>query len=807
MEYIVEIFCSSIIFGYLFYKWANKNFNYFSKLNIAHEKPVFLIGNNLPVLEGRESSPEFLIRLHNQFKDEKIYGYYEFRTPNLIIRDRELIEKITNNVPNFLNSSQNKAFLSDDTTGNMISVLQDKKYLDMSLMSEHIFMEDKISQVFTIIMECNKAAIKYLKDTIKAEGKEIDLEDYFHRYSNDVVAAAAFGMEINSYKYKDNKFSTSASNLLRSRSLFAAIKSFYLTITPYVYRIYRLNRVYIKILKFLRNLITRIFAGRQINKIVPKDSNSMEEKSEVEFSNIVSGLIRKFSSTIKAVVLIIFPQISILINLGYFILNIRYYVKSFFKPKSKKLPEEKPLLEDDADPQDKNKNQFLRIGGAIWRSITGGIKSLIFCIFPQVILVHQLYIYTKTLIKYMKGKTVQQDVLHKKKKLSKIDSALLKLERFIVVVKLFILTNFPAVSKIFKLKAFNTKALNYMKSKASETIQERQNKKIIRLDMIHLMLEAWKNEDDIFVNDIENRNRSKFSENDWIAQCIMFIFAGIEPMTNLLCNTLYELMKNPEIQEKLYEEVSKMNEQLKGADISYDLLIDKMKYMNMVVMESLRKWPEVPLRNRVCSKPYTLKDIDGKIVQEFKTGDKLYFNVYGSHYDEENFENPFTFDPERFNDENILKKKTYTYFPFGYGAKVCRGKKFGLMVTKIMLYHLILEFKIDCGTKSTRDLFAATRKIQLKQSDFFWMKLYPRNIEPKPELNLLGESKPEQPKPDEPEPEELKPEEPEAEEPKSEEPKSEEPKPEEFESEETEPEESEPEEHETEELEHEPEEL
>lgn len=55
---------------------------------------------------------------------------------------------------------------------------------------------------------------------------------------------------------------------------------------------------------------------------------------------------------------------------------------------------------------------------------------------------------------------------------------------------------------------------------------------------------------------------------------------------------MYELAKNPDIQEKAYQEI---NEVLKKHDgkLTYDSVGD-MKYVNYCLLEILRLWPAIP---------------------------------------------------------------------------------------------------------------------------------------------------------------------------------------------------------------------
>lgn len=56
----------------------------------------------------------------------------------------------------------------------------------------------------------------------------------------------------------------------------------------------------------------------------------------------------------------------------------------------------------------------------------------------------------------------------------------------------------------------------------------------------------------------------------------------------------YELTTNPEVQEKLFAEIQEMEAELDGKTINYEQ-IQRLKYMDQVVCETLRKWPAAPV--------------------------------------------------------------------------------------------------------------------------------------------------------------------------------------------------------------------
>lgn len=65
------VFTLLIIIGFLIYKWATRNYNYFKDRGIAHGKPVFLFGTGKDLLMQKLSLPEYVQKWYNAFPDEK----------------------------------------------------------------------------------------------------------------------------------------------------------------------------------------------------------------------------------------------------------------------------------------------------------------------------------------------------------------------------------------------------------------------------------------------------------------------------------------------------------------------------------------------------------------------------------------------------------------------------------------------------------------------------------------------------------------------------------------------------------------
>lgn len=154
----------------------------------------------------------------------------------------------------------------------------------------------------------------------------------------------------------------------------------------------------------------------------------------------------------------------------------------------------------------------------------------------------------------------------------------------------------------------------------------------------------------------------------------------------------HALVANPDVQQKLYEEIDEMNKQLDGKRITYDV-IQKMKYLDQVISETLRMWPVALQVDRKCVKDYTYDD--GKLNFKIEKGSCVNFSLYGIQHDEKYFPDPESFDPERFSDENKANIVPGSYVPFGVGPRNCIGSRFALMELKAILYYLLLNFSFE----------------------------------------------------------------------------------------------------------------
>ncbi|KAK5641881.1 hypothetical protein RI129_010428 [Pyrocoelia pectoralis] len=302
----------------------------------------------------------------------------------------------------------------------------------------------------------------------------------------------------------------------------------------------------------------------------------------------------------------------------------------------------------------------------------------------------------------------------------------------------------PKLANYLGVRVFDEKASSFLRNLVIGNMEAREKNGIVRPDMIHLLIEARKGKlkhkrssevidsgfaviEESEIGKQEERQKLQLTDDYVAAQALVFFFAGFETVAALMSFAGYELAVDSFVQERLQEEVDNVLREGNGK-LTYEALM-KMEYLDMVISETLRKWPGAVVFDRLCVKPYTIqpKSEDEKPFN-IKKGDVVMMVTYGMHMDEKYFPNPDRFDPERFNKENRKNITPYTYMPFGLGPRSCIGNRFALLEAKILIFNILKHFDIIVVDKSVIPIKLARKHIILNAEKGFWFGLKPRKV-------------------------------------------------------------------------------
>lgn len=208
---------------------------------------------------------------------------------------------------------------------------------------------------------------------------------------------------------------------------------------------------------------------------------------------------------------------------------------------------------------------------------------------------------------------------------------------------------------------------------------------------------------------IQHQEDGVFKDNASVVTLMLdILLAGSDSTYKTLSFIVLLLIKHPECQQKLYDEIK----DLKVKDIS-DIDLTKLKYMEAVVYEAMRLYPAAPLAlPHVCTESQKLGGY------KIEKDSILVPNIFSLHRDENVWVEPEVFNPDRFM-ENPSLLNSSSLAPFGIGQRSCIGKNFALLEIKLTLASIISKFHLE---KIGNDCF----EIEEGMYNFFFMFL--RNL-------------------------------------------------------------------------------
>ncbi|PVD25683.1 hypothetical protein C0Q70_13342 [Pomacea canaliculata] len=168
-------------------------------------------------------------------------------------------------------------------------------------------------------------------------------------------------------------------------------------------------------------------------------------------------------------------------------------------------------------------------------------------------------------------------------------------------------------------------------------------------------------------------------------QGFSILIAGYETTATTLQYLTYNLAKNQDVQQRVYEE---MRDEMGDEDPTYDN-VGRLKYLDTVIHETLRLFPPVSFITRQSLETRTIKGVT------IPAGVGVAIPIYSIMHDPDYFDEPDTFWPERFSEAESSKlPRILSELPFGYGPRQCIGMRLALLEIKFAAVHILRHFRL-----------------------------------------------------------------------------------------------------------------
>ncbi len=189
-----------------------------------------------------------------------------------------------------------------------------------------------------------------------------------------------------------------------------------------------------------------------------------------------------------------------------------------------------------------------------------------------------------------------------------------------------------------------------------------------------------------------------------------FFIAGHETTGNAISWALYFLAKNPYSMSLLVEEI---DNELGNENLDFES-IQKLKYLDLVIQETLRMAPPIWILTRKAIHE------DHVLGYRIPAGTLITISPYLIHRHNQYWNQPSVFYPERFIQDPSKRRPKCAYIPFGFGPRACIGHQFSITMMKIIIAAFLQKFRI----KSLKpQIIQPLPLITLKPNKGVWLQL------------------------------------------------------------------------------------
>ncbi|CAG2108246.1 unnamed protein product, partial [Medioppia subpectinata] len=605
--------------------YLTRNFNYFTKLGLKGPRPLPIFGN----LWERffTSQPEMETKWQQKYGN--IYGIFSGNTPLLQVAEPKLIKQIlVKDFHIFVDRNSVSKSKKHPIVGKMLTELQGEDWKRVRSITTPVFTSGKMRRMYPLVRQSVEGFMNTLSEYVK-DKHEIDVKDMYGCLTMDVIANCAFATKTNAFKDPNNPFVVHERNALK----FSFLKFISMLLLPQTL----MNEKSVDFFSTIKSKKHPI-VGKMLTELQGEDWKRVRSITTPVFT---SGKMRRMYPLVRQ-------------SVEGFMNTLSEYVK------------------------DKHEIDVKDMYGCLTMDVIANCafatKTNAFKDPNNVFVVNARNVFKFPVLKLMSMLLLPQFVLNRLK---------------------------------FKT-LMNEKSVDFFSAILRQILRVREKLETKSIDLIDLMMRAKEGKDNI--NDESDRHEShhinqgeeeleiekkilniktsnKFiTEDEIIAQGFLVFVAGYETTATTLSFCSYELALNPDVQQKLYEEV--MSSMDINGEIDYEVLT-KLPFLDAVIAETLRLHSPVVKLGKIAAQDYKLGNTGITIYK----GQVVEIPVHAIHHSEDFYPNPEKFIPDRFLPENRHKIIPYTYLPFGSGPRNCIGMRFALMEAKLGLAHIIRRFK------------------------------------------------------------------------------------------------------------------
>lgn len=270
---VVLTFALTLVSG-LLYAFFTHKYSYWRRKGVPFVEPTFPFGSISDVLFGRTDIGRFYKRFYERFKRCKYGGTFELWYPAFIVTDLDTAKQIiTKDFSYFVNRVNPPKSSHDFLVNNLFFMDGAGGWKDMRVKLTPAFSSGKMKVMYSLIEKCSDQ-LKNNLEPLASAGEPVDVKEVMTRYTLDIIASCAFGLDVNTLADPDTDIHR-ISQLIFTKSKTFILKRYFMIVFPKIADLFKMTLFDKEVSDFLLKLITNTVKYREENNVDRNDFLSL----------------------------------------------------------------------------------------------------------------------------------------------------------------------------------------------------------------------------------------------------------------------------------------------------------------------------------------------------------------------------------------------------------------------------------------------------------------------------------------------------------------------------------------------------
>jgi cytochrome P450 family 6 len=268
--YFIVIFCATSLGIFLvLYTYFIYSYSYWKKKGVAYIEPSFPFGNIGDALLQRKSLGLTFQHIYNELEGYELGGTYVLSRPTLVVREPEMIKSIL--VKDFIHFHDHGTYFDEesDPLSAHLFMLTGLRWRNLRTKMTPTFTSGKIKMMFQILVDCSNELRDHVEHSA-AKGDIVEVKDILAKFSTDVIASFAFGVQCNCLQNPDAEFRNWGRKIFQT-NVKTGIRDLAIFLSPTLASMLKIPFVPPDVTQYFKRMVKDTIKYRESNNVTRND--------------------------------------------------------------------------------------------------------------------------------------------------------------------------------------------------------------------------------------------------------------------------------------------------------------------------------------------------------------------------------------------------------------------------------------------------------------------------------------------------------------------------------------------------------